>query len=109
MPSDPTPIMVTESVNAARRPNRSAYQPNIQPPSGRIRKPDREDPGRVQQLRRLIPRWEEHTREVDAERRVGVPVVPLDQVAERSANHVAGHRSCSRCARRFCLLLIACS
>ncbi len=39
MPSEPTPIKVTESVNAARRPNRSAYRPNIQPPSGRIRKP----------------------------------------------------------------------
>src|ERR1700682_4402369 len=39
MPSDPTPIMDTESVNAARRPDRSAYQPNSQPPSGRIRNP----------------------------------------------------------------------
>ena len=39
MPSDPAPISVTDSVSAARRPNRSAYLPNIQPPSGRIRKP----------------------------------------------------------------------
>ena len=39
MPSEPTPIMVTESVSAARRPDRSAYRPNSQPPSGRIRNP----------------------------------------------------------------------
>ena len=33
------PIKVTERVKEARRPNRSAYHPNSQPPSGRIRKP----------------------------------------------------------------------
>ena len=96
MPREPMPIKVTESVNAARRPNRSAYLPNIQPPSGRTRKPTAKMPAVFKQLRCLIPRWEEHACEVDAERRVGVPVVPLDQVAERSANHVAGHRSRGR-------------
>ena len=43
---------------------------------------DGEDACGVQQLCRLIPGWEEHTGEVDAESGVGVPVVPLDQVAE---------------------------
>ena len=39
MPSEPTPISVTDSVSAARRPYRSAYRPNIHPPSGRTRNP----------------------------------------------------------------------
>jgi len=39
MPSDPAPIRLTERVNAARRPNWSAYLPKIQPPSGRTRNP----------------------------------------------------------------------
>ncbi len=39
IPRDPVPIKVTENVNAARRPNRSAYLPNIQPPNGRTRNP----------------------------------------------------------------------
>jgi len=59
-------------------------------------KADRKDAGRIQQLRCGIRRREEHAREIDAERRVGVPVVPLDQIAERSANHIAGHRPCRR-------------
>ena len=65
---------------------------------------DRKDACGIQQLRSRIPRWEEHACEVDAERRVGVPVVPLDQIAERSANHVAGHRSCWRCCANVSLV-----
>ncbi len=58
---------------------------------------DCEDACRIHKLRSRIARREEHAGEVDAECRVGIPVVPLDQIAERSANNVACHRS-HRCA-----------
>ena len=46
-----------------------------------------------QQLGGLVSGREENAGEVDAERRVRVPVVPLDQIAERSADDVARNRS----------------
>jgi len=39
MIADPTAMSMTDSVNALRRPNRSANRPSRYPPMGRIRKP----------------------------------------------------------------------
>jgi len=44
MTSDPAAIIVTDRVSAARRPNRSAYRPRSQPPTGRMMKPTAKTP-----------------------------------------------------------------
>src|SRR4051812_27174038 len=59
-----------------------------QPPTDRShQEADGKHRGSIEKLRRLARGWKEHLREVERERGVGVPVVPLDQIADRAAEY----------------------